>query len=787
MATVVALDRITFDRRVEVVRALARVEIRRSWRWLVVFGVVAGLTVGIAAAAVAAARRTSTAYDRLVERTALEDVRVLTFDGGAFADRIADLDVVDKTWRGAMVTGKLRAEEINYLTVLAGPAEPSELLQLIVVDGRAPSAAEEVVVAEAFSSITGIDVGATLPISLLTREEFTQFDTGFGDPDGPDLDLRVVGVVRLPGDTDQAFNVIAGPSLLDVADPSVRTIDVTGVTLVAGVTADAFEAQLRELQPEYPNPPGGEELGPFQPLRPQADRDAAHQAARVMANGLAALALIALVAGTSTLWQVGRRRGLGRGAARGAERAVGLTTNDQVRVRAVVALLPGIASAVIASAVVVVSSPFTPVGTARSYEPSPGPAVNVAVLVAAIALGLVFPVAIDTLSELSAARASERRVRPPSSVASRLGRAMRSPIDAFGARLALDPGSGRDAVPVRASLLGAFLGVAGLAGATTFGATIDRLQNEPQAWGWTADAVISDAGDDVAEQFIERDDVAGVSVMDVGTAVVGSRGIPTYSFSSRKGAIGWRMIEGRPPAAISEVVVGPKLARQLRAGIGDTIEASGQTFEVVGVGLGFTEAGGGNFNEVMLVTPDALDVIDEEGQFHEVVLAFEDGVDASAMLRELAAQYEVVGPEPPVEVRNIAQLGSLPVVVSGILGLLAVGATAHAATMAARRRRSDFASLQAIGATPGQLRRGVIVMGAVLGATALTLGLPAGVFAGAMVWREVAHGIDVVLGPLVPAALAGSIPLGFVLAMLVAVPAAVAAGRVQPAEVLRNE
>ncbi|HYJ77355.1 MAG TPA: hypothetical protein VEX89_02225, partial [Actinomycetes bacterium] len=71
------------------VRTVARTELRRRWVSMLVLGLVAGLVGSVVAGATGVARRTATAYDRLVAATHLDDARVLVFSDDIDVDRIA--------------------------------------------------------------------------------------------------------------------------------------------------------------------------------------------------------------------------------------------------------------------------------------------------------------------------------------------------------------------------------------------------------------------------------------------------------------------------------------------------------------------------------------------------------------------------------------------------------------------------------------------------------------------------------------------------------------------------
>ena len=59
-----------------------------------------------------------------------------------------------------------------------------------------------------------------------------------------------------------------------------------------------------------------------------------------------------------------------------------------------------------------------------------------------------------------------------------------------GAHLALDPGQGRTAVPVRSALAGTMLSVLVVTAAFTFGANLLHLVNSPRLYGQNWDAAI---------------------------------------------------------------------------------------------------------------------------------------------------------------------------------------------------------------------------------------------------------------------------------------------------------
>ena len=144
--------------------------------------------------------------------------------------------------------------------------------------------------------------------------------------------------------------------------------------------------------------------------------------------------------------------------------------------------------------------------------------------------------------------------------------------------------------------------------------------------------------------------------------------------------------------------------------------------------------------------------------------------------------------QKPTDLFNFGGVQSLPMLVGTALGALALATIAHLLTTSVRRRRRDFAILQAIGFTRGQIRRVVAWQAATLIAVALVIGIPAGALCGRAVWLIFAHHLGIL--PVL------SIPLGrfavvaggaIVLAVAIAALPGESAARARPTQVLRSE
>ena len=146
-------------------------------------------------------------------------------------------------------------------------------------------------------------------------------------------------------------------------------------------------------------------------------------------------------------------------------------------------------------------SPLTPVGLARIAEPDPGFAVDAWPLVLGAALAAVLTVLACAVPAGTAARAVTTGPQRPGPGGRRspafsygLPWTWRSPAAATGVRMALQPGRGRTAVPVRSAIFGATLSVAALTASLVLAASLGHLLTTPRLAGFTWDAFVSVEG-----------------------------------------------------------------------------------------------------------------------------------------------------------------------------------------------------------------------------------------------------------------------------------------------------
>jgi hypothetical protein len=180
-------------------------------------------------------------------------------------------------------------------------------------------------------------------------------------------------------------------------------------------------------------------------------------------------------------------------------RALGMSRVQLVALGMVRAAIIGVVAACMVVPVAVLLSPLAPIGLARIAEPDPGVAVDALPLLLGVLSVLLFTIlgaAVPTWTAARTARAGslEADRQRPSTLAGMLGRVWPSPAAAVGVRMALEPGRGRTAVPVRSAIFGATLSLAALTASLLFATSLGHLLATPRLSGYTWDVFVAVGG-----------------------------------------------------------------------------------------------------------------------------------------------------------------------------------------------------------------------------------------------------------------------------------------------------
>lgn len=772
------------------VATLAHAEWSRRWRSLLLMGVIGGLFGGLLVGGAGLARRTVSAPSRLHEAVQPGDAHVQVFGDRHLAESIAGLDPVSRAEVAGLAVAQVAGPVVQYVGVTAPIADVVGLFEPVVLAGRLPrpDEAREVALDESIAAALGLDAGDGLRLSLLTAEEVGQFDTGFGAPDGPTVDLVVTAVVRVPPGALAGRPVLATPAFAADHAAVFAGYDLTVDLRDRQGAASAFAAGVDDLVADTGQ--GGSPDQDFAPVTiddPRAATAIVEDSSRVLIGGLLVAILVGAIAVLVALGQAWSRHHAASAVDQRIESALGLATSERVVARAIPAGASAVVAGLLAAMIGTCAAALEPAGSARRFEPDPGWRVDPVVVVVG---GLAVTAAVVAVAAFTAWRSGRDRLPSAPSARSRwwalVPHARGWPL--AGVAFALSSGGARRQVPVRMSLAGCVVGIAGLVGAVTFDASLDRLVDTPSRQGWTGDLAIADIDGEVLAVLLADDRVAAVADVSSSTVRVGGDDVPAYAYREVRGSLSWVLLEGRLPVTGDEVVLGTRLADRLGAGTGDALlVGDGTTMTVVGVGLG-APLTGEDLGLAVLVHPPALAALSTFGAFREAVVRVAPGTDAAIVVDDLATRYEVLARELPSEVRNVADLGALPLLLGGFLGVLAVVALGHALVVTARRRVRDLAVLRALGSTPWQAGLAIVAMAVVTIVLGLVIGVPLGWAAARLAWGELAGSIGVrgdVVVPALPVVLvfAGSFVVGAGLAL---VPALRAMGT-DPGQQLRAE
>jgi hypothetical protein len=524
-----------------------------------------------------------------------------------------------------------------------------------------------------------------------------------------------------------------------------------------------------------------------------------------MSTGLLVVAVIAGLVGLVVVVQSIGRHVAGSAGDRQLHAALGMSTVERIAAQAVALLLTAIVAVTFAVVGAVVMSPAFPLGSLRRLEPDSGIHADPLVLaLGGAALGLI----VLTIGAMLVARSARPRAvlsRRPNAAVQALVRAGAGPYQIAGARFALEPGRGRRAVPVRAALGGAALGVAGVVGAIVVATNLDRLVTTPARYGTPVQLSLEVSNAErelLVSELAGNDDVNAVGLVWSGMVTVADRAIGAYALEPRTGHLSFTTVAGRAPLGDGEVALGPHLVDDLGVAVGDEIELvrpgadAPETFVVVGEALTPLD-NGDDFAGQIAMTRGGFDRVGLteglEGLTAEVGVQLRRGADVEAVYERLdrrhpaEVQDEAIAPRPGT-IDLLARVAPLTWLLAAVVGLAGSAALIHALAVGVRRRGRDLGVLRVFGATAGETGHVLHWMALWVAAAGVLVGVPAGVLGGSIAWRRIASDNDVAVDVTFPAAAVSLVMLAsIVVSVLVAIPAGRRARRIRIHDALRFE
>ncbi len=806
--------------------ARARAELRSTWRSWLALGLLLGVAGGVAIAAVAGARRTASAYPRFVAWSHAADV-----ESGGFPDSVDAGPALSTMEHVPSVAAWARVDVVAYgatlpdgahLTIpqlFAAADQQNRFLRTIdrakVLAGRMfdPSHPDEAVADFGLAQQYRLHVGDVVRLDAGPR---------IGDT-APTVPVRIVGIVAearlFPafGAGNAFFVLVTSPSFAAAHHVTPAPSDAS------------VELQLKRGQagiPDFLREMRGAGLGGVDLPFVQAVRTAGVQrSTRVESGALWALGAVVVLAAGAILGQAVARQTYLASAELPVLRAIGMS-RWQLFELGIVRMLPwavlGSATSVLIAGLV---SPLTPIGLARIAEPHPGFAVDGLVM----GLGAVGVVLVSLLiaavpawraTGRAAVRDDDRQDLHTSTLAGLAARRAASPAVGVGVRMALEPGRGRTAVPVRSAIFGATLATATLVASLIFWSSLDHLVTTPRLSGYAWDmftAVPEEspghvvAGGAAAIESVLRSDPAVAGFSRGGFVNMQVAGKSVFAvITGGSGPASPIIADGRAPSGPREIALGRASMTEAGVTIGQNVmvsavDADHQTptraMRVVGEAIipaapfGDTPVGEGG-----VITLDGAEYLDPATLGNERAVAtglpflirFRPGVDSAGAFARLQAKFPPnsfsVASQHRGDITTLGRITRVPLALALLLGLIALGTLAQTLVTSVRARRRDLAVLKALGFSRTQVRAAIAWQASALVVVALVVGLPVGILAGRWVWRVFADGIYVVPAPTFSLlAIACVVPATLIVANLIAAFPARTAARTRPAVVLRSE
>ena len=806
-----------------------RVTFGRRWSGYLALALLVGLVGGVAMASVTAARRTDASYPRFLASTNPSDLVVQPFTAPsyspAFLRQLARLPHVSGIAAAVPLTAVTLTPRGKPGTVLlahvqiAAPVSAADGLysaqdRITITAGRRadPARPGEVVATPDAAALLRLHVGSRVRVALINGSS--------GGLAGR-ADLTVVGigvlntqVLQDSVDSGRTGFLIGTPALArEFAACCASGMDV-GLRLDGGSRYDTAVGQEydRLLATSRYLSLSGSELYVYVTSAIEA------QAQRAIRPEAIALAVFGVIAGLAML--IIGTQSISRQLRAGADDAGALRALGPGPVMIMADGLPGIVAAVaagalLAAAVAAALSPLSLFGPVRQVEPGRQLYLDWTVLGLG-ALGLVL--ALGGVAAVTAYRQAPHRMAARDQAGQRKPAAARAALAARlpapgveGLRLALEPGRGRTAVPVRSVLAGAVLAMAVVSATLTFGASLTTLVSHPALYGWNFDYAfyaVQGWGPVPARwagPLLARDRlVAAATGVVFATVQVDGQTVPAMAALTRP-AVAPRILSGSGLDSSHQVVLGPATLAQLHQRVGGYVTLASGSFHVrlEIAGTATMPAIGGVLSVHSSMSTGALfsATVLPKGAFsgpfgrllagpNAILVRLRPGVSQAAGLRSLQAirrqltavllspralaassggsvadTIDLLPAQRPAEIVNYKTMGAMPAVLAGGLAAGAVAGLGLTLVASVRRRRRDFALLKTLGFTRGQLAGAVAWQSSAIAVTGLVIGVPLGIAAGRWLWLAFAHQLSAVPDPVVPA---GSIALAALAALILA-------------------
>jgi hypothetical protein len=842
---------------------------RRRWTGYISLVVLVGLVGGLGLGSLAAARRTQSSFSTFLNRTNPSDLLVSVYGGGAgstnpsydprLTQAIARLPGVLHVAPGLEVTGAPLSADGSPRIRVTGLAFPIASVnglfftqdRMAVTEGRlaSPRRADEIMMAPVVAKLLGFHVGEVIPFGFYSGAQ--QSLPGFGTKTVPPairVNMKLVGLASVNSEiVEDDVDVL--PTFIPLT-PAFTTelLAHKGVSFSGGLTfgirtaggtatVPAVEREVAHLIP-----PGV--VSTDHQLAPVVEK--ADRSLKPIAIALGVFGGVAFLATLLIAAQLIARRLRAEADEVGVLRALGAGPIDTLLDGLLGLECAILLGTLLAVAVAVAMSPLAPLGPVRPVYPSRGVSFDWTVLgFGVVSLVVLLSVVVILLASAAAPHRVALRPRNRSVTGAQLvavmARAGLSVSGVIGVRMAVQPGEGRAAVPVRSMLLGTSLAVALVVTTLTFGSSLQTLVSSPSLYGWNWTYILNPVGagggnvPSIAFSMLKRDkDVAAYTGMSYNDMEMDGQEVP-FLIANENAAVTLPILTGRGVEGSHQVVLGAATMAQLHKHLGQYITVSygapanapiylpptrllivgTATFPAIGfastvsdhtsMGTGallafqaLSKSFAAAFNSgpspalngpnlaLVRIRPGVPTTVALAGL--QRIVASSDRVFSSVEGGSGGNGMVVQGVQRPAEIVNYRSIGLTPTLLVSALALGAVVALALTLVASVRQRRRDLALLKTIGFVRRQLAAVVAWQATVAAVVGIAVGIPLGVVLGRWLWDLFARQIYAVPYPTVSAISLLLVGFGtLVLANVIAAVPARTAARTPTAILLRAE
>ena len=782
-----------------------RAELRRRWRSWVILVVLVAVVGGLALAAVAAGRRTASAFPRFVAAHGY-DVYIYNSEpvpGLARLPGVASLtSVLIPAYGEPSCACKRGLNSSNFYVNELNHTALRRVVKLVAGRLPDPSSPDQVLASFNLQQDFGIHIGSVLRVPFYARSQRAALNSGSNAaPAGPTVALHVTGIAaaefEFPVGQGPEYDLFTTPAFARDVNPQTLEASVYLIRLRHGADdLPKFGAALTPLHVEYVSNEDAVAQAIAESIHPQA-------------IGWWILALLTALGGLAVIGQA-----LGRQSVVESEEypkliALGMPRRQLVVLGATRNLVVALAGAAGAVVIAFALSPLAPVGEARIAEPSPGLAFDSLVLLLGALATVVAVGVLGLWPSIRAARVrlreKESNLRRRSSIVSNLSATGARPSALIGVRNALERGRGASSVPVGTALLGTVLAVTALCATAVFGASLTHLTSTPALYGQNYQLVFSSLNGNPTKQLSQVEHDPAITGIMVGTREeVSINGVSVFAVNGEaiRGPLLISTVNGHLPSGDGEISLGHTTLRQVGAHVGSTVHVSLQepnggtrtsSFQVVGtasfpsgLGLGglgtgaaFTMAG--YLNALCPIGPTHASCLStyHANESFVVTVRMVPGAVGRADVRHYAREYPNIAnlPSTPNSLVNFGEAVDFPLILGIVLALFGAATLVHLMVVSVARRRHEIGLLKALGFVKRQVGATVCWQASTVALVGIVLGIPLGVAVGQVVWRAFATNLGAVPASVVPVGVLVVLGLGVLVLdnLLALVPAVVAA------------